>query len=224
MSDNYELSAEVRLQLGKGANRRMRKNANQTPAVVYGINKKPVPITLNSHQLVNALKNEAFYSHILTIMIDKTPEKVILKALHRHPSKPQILHADFLRVSATEKLQMNVPLHFINEEAAPGVKLEAGKISHLMNEVEIRCLPADLPEYIEVDLAALKLGEAIHLSEISLPKGVEIVALSHEDDRAVVNIHAAQVNEEPELVAPTAEVPLVGENEDASEGESKTKS
>lgn len=221
MSDIYQLSAEVRNQLGKGANRRMRRLANQIPAVVYGIGKQPLSIVLNGHQFNNALKNEGFFSHILTLSIGGAAEKVVLKDLHRHPSKPQILHADFLRVSATEKLQMTVPLHFVNEDIAPGVKLENGQVARLMNDVEIRCLPGDLPEFIEVDLSNLHINESIHLSQLKLPKNVEVIALMHEDDRAVANIHAIHIIEEPETVeAAPAEVPTLDETE---EGESENK-
>lgn len=217
MSDKYELSANHRLHLGKGASRRMRRMANEIPAVVYGAGKAPAAITLSGHQLNNALKHEGFYSHILTLKLGNGSEKVVLKDLHRHPSKPQILHADFLRVSATEKLYMQIPLHFLNEDSAPGVKLEGGKVSRLMNEVEVSCFPADLPEFIEVDLAALNLNESIHLSALQAPKGVEFVALAHGDDRAVVNIHTITVVEEPEVTPASAEVPVIGEEGEGGE-------
>jgi large subunit ribosomal protein L25 len=213
MANLFELSAEVRLNHGKAASRRFRRLNNKVPAIVYGANKEPLSILINHHHINNALKNQAFYSHILTLNINNNAEKVVLKALQRHPSKPQILHADFLRVSAHEKLHMNIPLHFINEENAYGVKIEGGVISHLMNEVEIRCLPADLPEFIDVDLTELRNDETIQLSQLKIPAGVEIVALLHDgDDRAVVSIHRRIISEEPEapIVVPSAEVPLVG--------------
>lgn len=219
MADKFELSAEIRDQSGKGASRRLRRKADQFPAIIYGAGKAPKPIAIHHHHMLNALKNQAFYSHILTLSIAGTEEKVVLKSLQRHPSKPQILHADFLRISAKEKLTMQVPLHFTNEETAPGVKIDGGSISRLLNDVEIRCLPGDLPEFIEVDLSELKIDEAIHLSQLKLPKGVELTALLHHDDRSVVSIHHIHVAEEPETVeAPPAEVPLVGKEEKA-EGE-----
>ncbi len=223
MSDKYELNVEVRTQLGKGANRRMRRLENQIPAVIYGTDKGPMSIMVNGHHLNNALKNNAFYSHILTLNVNGAAEKVILKALHRHPSKPQILHADFLRVSATEKLHMSIPFHFINEDIAPGVKTAGGVISHMMNEVEISCLPGDLPENIEVDLGNLEMNESIHLSQLKVPKGVEIVALLHNDDKAVVNIHEPRViEEEPEEVAaPAEEGEAATEAGESEEGESE---
>ncbi len=219
MADKFELTAEIREQAGKGASRRLRRVDNKVPAIVYGAGKEPRPITILHHHFNNALKNQAFYSHILTLNIGGKHEKVVLKDLQRHPSKPLILHADFLRVSATEKLHMNVPLRFTNEDNAPGVKLDGGIVSHLLNEVEIRCLPADLPEFIEVDLAELKMDESIHLSDLKVPEGVELIGLLHQDDRPIVNIHRLHAVEEPEtVVAPPAEVPLVGK-EEKPEGE-----
>lgn len=216
MANLFELSAEVRLNHGKAASRRHRRLDNKVPAVIYGANKEPLSILINHNHINNALKNEAFYSHILTLNVNNSTEKVVLKALQRHPSKPQILHADFLRVSAHEKLSMNIPLHFVNEEEAYGVKMEGGVVLHLMNEVEIRCLPADLPEFIEVDLIDLKNDETFHLSQLKLPAGVELVALLHGgEDRGVASIHRRVISEEPEepIVVPSAEVPLVGEEE-----------
>lgn len=222
MSNLFELSAEMRQHTGKGQMRRLRRLENKVPAVVYGAGKPTVSIMLPQLQLGRALQNEAVYSHILTLKLDGAEEKVVLKDLQRHPSKPIILHADFLRVSATEKLTMHVPLHFKGEDVSPGVKLQNGIVSHMLSEVEVRCLPADLPEFIEVDMSELNLDDMIHLSNLKLPKGVELVALSHDDDRPVANIHKLVVIEEPEepAVAPPAEVPLVGQEESpASEEE-----
>jgi large subunit ribosomal protein L25 len=220
MADVFELAAEIRTELGKSESRRLRRLAEKVPAIIYGAGKECQPVTISHRQISVALKNEAFSSHILTLNVNGAQEKVVLKALQRHPYKPKILHADFMRVSATEKLTMNVPIHFLNEETAPGVKVDGGIISRLVTDLEIRCFPGDLPEYIAVDLATLQLGESIHLSQISLPKGVELVALlQHNDDRSIVSIHMPQVIEEPEVVvAPSAEVPVVGEeNEEGNE-------
>jgi large subunit ribosomal protein L25 len=218
MANHFELSAETRNNLGKGPVRRLRRLEGKVPAVVYGAGKPAQSIMLMHRQLVHALQNEAFYSHILTLDVNGVAEKVVLKDLHRHPSKPLIMHADFLRVSATEKLTMHVPLHFINEDKAHGVKLQNGIISHLLNEVEIRCLPGDLPEYIEIDMSELKLDQTIHLSDLKLPKGVELVALAHDDDRPVVNIHKLVAVEESETLAiPAAEVPVVGKEAGSEE-------
>lgn len=221
MADLFELSIEPRNSFGKGQTRRLRRLDKKVPATVYGAGKPPLSIMLTHHQLDKALQNEAFYSHILTLKLDGAEEKVVLKDLQRHPSKPLIMHADFLRISATEKLTMHIPLHFTHEDVAPGVKLQNGIISHMLSEVEVRCLPADLPEYIEVDLSQLNLDETIHLSNLKLPKGVELLALSHHDDRPVVNIHKLVVIEEPEapVVVPAAEVPVVGKEAVAEEEE-----
>lgn len=216
MADLFELSIETRNTFGKGQTRRLRRLDKKVPAVVYGAGKPTLSVMLTHHQLDKALQNEAFYSHILTLKLNGTEEKVVLKDLQRHPSKPLIMHADFLRISATEKLTMHILLHFLHADIAPGVKLEGGIVSHMLNEVEVRCLPADLPEYIEVDLSALNLDESIHLSDLKLPKGVELVALSHGDDRPVANIHKLIVIEEPvEVVVPAAEVPVVGKEAEA---------
>lgn len=201
MADNYELNAETRNSVGKGANRRMRREENKIPAVIYGGEKNPTPITVDHNTFIRALENEGFYSHILTLKVDGKAEKVVLKDLHRHPYKPKILHADFQRVSAKTKLTMHIPLHFKGEDEAPGVKDQAGIISHHMTEVEVRCLPADLPEFIEVDVSKLNLDDSVHLSSLKLPKGVEIVALlqGQDFDQPIVSIHKPHIA--PEVVA-----------------------
>lgn len=197
--ETFELNAEVRVDMGKGASRRLR-HANRVPAIMYGGDKEPVALTLVHHELEKHLEHEAFYSHILTLKVGGDKEKVILRDVQRHPSKPFVMHVDFLRVSATEKLRMNVPLHFINEDIAIGVKQEGGAISHNLTDVEVSCLGSDLPEYIEVDLAELKLGESVHLSDLKLPKGVELVELSHGDehDQPVASIHKTRGGSEAE--------------------------
>jgi len=189
MQESFELSAEVRTDQGKGASRRLR-HANGVPAIIYGGNEEPQTITLKHNELAHHLENEAFYSHVLSLSVDGKAEKVILRDLQRHPSKVIIMHADFLRVDKSTVLNMNVPLHCINGDIAVGVKA-GGMVSHLSTEVEVSCLSGDLPEYLEVDLTDLDVGESIHLSQISLPKGVEIVALMHgaDHDLAVVSIH-----------------------------------
>ncbi len=193
---DFTLSAEVRTDLGKGASRRLR-HANKVPAIIYGAGKEPMSITLEHHKLANNLENEAFYSHILTIDVDGSSEKAVLKDLQRHPAKPVILHADFLRVSDTEKLKMNVPLHFINEESAPGVKA-GGVLTHNLTEVEIQCLPGNLPEYLEVDMAGVEMEQIIHLTDIKLPEGVELVELSHGEghDQAIAAIHKTRASKD----------------------------
>jgi large subunit ribosomal protein L25 len=200
MSELYELTANPRTENGKASSRRLRRLENKVPAIVYGgEEKKPSMVTLDHNAFAKALENEAIYSHILTLKIDGKKEKVVLKDLHRHPSKPKILHADFLRVSAKTKITMNVPLHFKGEESSPGVKNQGGIVSHLITEAEVRCFPNDLPEFIEVDLSNLSIGESVHLSEIKLPKGVDITALlqGEDYDQPVASIHKPSISVEP---------------------------
>jgi large subunit ribosomal protein L25 len=179
---DFTLKAEVRDNKGKGASRRLRRLDGQVPGIIYGAGKEPVMISLAHKDLIKSLEDEAFYSHILTVKIGRKSEKVILKDLQRHPAKPLIVHADFLRVSAKEKLTVNVPLHYTNAETCVGVKLEGGSVITQLNELEVSVLPKDLPEFIEVDLTEVKAGETLHISDIKLPKGVESVALSHGPD------------------------------------------
>jgi len=201
MKNLFEVQAELRTDLGKGASRRLR-HASKVPAIVYGSEEAPISVTLDHNQFLRHLAEDAFYSHILTLNVDGKKQQVVLKDLQRHPaSDVKIMHADFLRVSANHALTMNVPLHFNGEEVAPGVKA-GGLISHLMSEVEISCLPKNLPESIDVDVSKLAMDSTIHLSELVLPAGVTLTALSHGQeeeleegerssyDQAVVSIHA----------------------------------
>ena len=182
MSSDFTLTAEARTDVGKGASRRLRRLGDRIPAIIYGDEKAPENISLLHKDLIKQLENEAFYSHIITITTDGNSQEVILKDLQRHPAKAKILHADFLRVSRTKKLQTKVPLHFLNEVSCVGVKQQGGSISHNMTELEISCLPQDLPEYIEVDLAEVEAGQIVHISSLNLPNGVESVALAHGSD------------------------------------------
>lgn len=191
----YEVEASVRHGMGKGASRRLRRE-KQVPGVVYGANKAPVLLSIEHNKLSKALEHETFYSHILTLKTGTDSDRVILKAVQRHPFKPFIMHVDFQRINMNEKLHMHIPLHFIGGDEAPGVK-EGGQISHIMSDVEVSCLPADLPEFIEVDVSQMQMNEIIHLSNLKLPKGVEIVALLHEDDKPVVSVHMPRIEEEP---------------------------
>ncbi len=177
MTTDFTLSAELRQDVGKGASRRLR-HADRVPAIVYGAEKEPTAITLDHDELVHNLENEAFYSHILNLDLGGKKEQVVLKDLQRHPYKLRVMHVDLQRVSAKEKLRLHVPLHFVNENQAPGVR-EGGLVSHQMTDIEIQCLPKDLPEYVEVDLSALNLGDTLHLSQLVMPKGVEVYALAH---------------------------------------------
>lgn len=203
MSDSYEIIAEPRSEIGKGASRRMRRLENKIPAIVYGNEKNPEMICLDHNTFAKALENEGFYSHILTLKVGQGTQQVVLKDLLRHPSRPRVLHADFQRVSAKTKITLSIPIHFKGQEESPGVKNQGGVVSHLMTEVEVRCLPANLPEFIEVDMSSLSIGDSIQLSELKLPKGVEFTALLHgkETDLPVATIHKPVVNVEPEEVS-----------------------
>ena len=216
MSTDFTLHAKGREDTGKGASRRLRRLAGEIPAIVYGGKKDSAKISLIHKDVMKALENEAFYSHIIALDIDGKSEDVIVKDVQRHPAKAIILHMDFLRVSKNTKLQTRVPLHFINEDDCVGVKLGGGLISHSMTELEIMCLPSDLPEYLEVDMAEVELGQTLHISDIKLPKGVESVALSHGDDHdlpiAAVNKSKAKAEDED---APAADAPADDSAEEA---------
>lgn len=227
MATNFELTVESRSDVGKGASRRLRRTENRLPAIVYGAGVEPERVSLVQDDLIHALENEAFYSHILTLKHGKKEEQVVLKDLQRHPYKKMILHADFLRVRADEALYMNIPLHFVGEEAAPGIKVAGGVATHHMTEIEVKCLPVDLPEYIEVDVSKLELNDSLHLKDIIPPKGVEFVELSHDDETnpLVLAIHMPRIVEEPENnAAPEApETEITGEKA-LAEGEVAEKS
>ncbi|WLH80090.1 MULTISPECIES: 50S ribosomal protein L25/general stress protein Ctc [unclassified Pseudomonas] len=186
---DFTLNAQARTDLGKGASRRLRHAAN-IPAVVYGGNKPAESVTILAKEIAKLFENEAAYSHVIELNVDGAKQNVIVKAMQRHPSKQFIMHADFVRVVAGQKLTAVVPVHFVGEEAP--VK-KGGEISHVVNEIEVTCLPKDLPEFIEVDLSTAEVGAIIHLSDLKAPKGVEFVALAHGDDKAVANVHAPRV-------------------------------
>ena len=198
MSDTFTIDAQPRSDEGKGASRRLRRQG-LVPGIIYGGETAPEMISLVHNELIQHLEHEAFYSHILTVNVDGKGEQVILKDMQRHPAKPFVMHVDFQRVSAKKKLKTNVPLHFVGENVAPVVKM-GGAVSHHVTDVEITCLPKDLPEYIEVDMSAMEIGDAVHLSEVKLPEGVEIPALAQgpEQDLVVVNIHAGHGGMEEE--------------------------
>ena len=214
MADNFTLIAESRADVGKGASRRLR-HRDMVPAIIYGVGKPPTSISLDHKKFAKALESEAFYSHILSLELAGQEEKVVLKDVQRHPYKPRILHADFQRISANEKLNMYIQLHFKGADVAPGVKQKGGVVSYLLTEVEIRCLPANLPEYIEVDLSNLNLDQTIHLSDLVLPKDTEILGLvaGGDNDKPIVSIHMPRVvvEEVPGATAAPAAVETVAE-------------
>lgn len=216
MSVDFNITAESRSDVGKGASRRLRRDG-KVPGVIYGSGKDPVSLTLAHNHLMHHLEHEAFYSHILTVTVDGKAEKVVLKDLQRHPAKPKLLHVDFLRVGDNDVIHMHVPLHFINEEESVGAKA-GGLVSHLMNSVDITCKAKDLPEYLQVDIIDLDMGVSLHLSDIELPKGVSIAALAQGEGHnlPIVSIHAPKGGgeEEEDVEAPAAEAET-GEGEAA---------
>lgn len=177
MSNVFEFVAESRSEAGKCASRRARHKGN-VPAVIYGGHKEPQMLVLNHNDVIKHLEHEAVYSHVLDVTIDGKTEQAILKAVQRNPFRFQVLHLDFQRVSMSEAVRVHVPLHFVNEQISVGGK-KGGVVSHSMVDVEVSCLPSLLPEFIEVDLAGLDLGDTLHLSDLVLPVGVEVVELSH---------------------------------------------
>ncbi|MFL1454509.1 50S ribosomal protein L25/general stress protein Ctc [Marinobacter sp. DUT-3] len=213
MSQEFVIEAFPRGDQGRGASRRLRREERKIPAIVYGGNKEATPISIWHNELKKALENEAFFSHVLTIELDGKKESVILKDLQRHPYKPLLTHADFLRVDKDHEIHVNVPLHFLNEESAPAIKLQGGVANHQINEVEVICLPQNLPEFIEVDMATVEMDQVVHLSDLKLPKGVRIAALlqGEDHDQSVVAIHKPR----------GAKVDDAEEGEEGEEGESK---
>ena len=198
MTVEFTLNAEARSDLGKGASRRLRRLASQVPAVIYGGDKAPVSISLLAKEVAKLLENEDAYSHVIALTVAGAVETVVIKALQRHPAKGHVLHADFVRVVAGQKLTAHVPLHFLNQETSVGVKQQGGEVSHSAVEVEVSCLPKDLPEFINVDMAKVEVGQIVHMSDLTLPAGVELVALAHGKDLPIANIHASRVAKDAE--------------------------
>jgi large subunit ribosomal protein L25 len=196
-----KIVAELRQDHGKGASRRLRRLNNQVPAVVYGGDKAAVSIQLPHNKVIKALEDEHFYASVLSLEINgsKQKEQVILKALQRHPYKPVIVHMDFQRVSLTDEITKVIPIHFTNEEMAPGVK-DGGMVNHHMNQLEIRCQVKNLPDHIDIDLSHLEMDQVLHLADLKLPKGVELTVDCHDEHHnlAVASIHMPRVEVEPE--------------------------
>lgn len=212
---DFELNCTVRTDLGKGASRRLRRLNNDIPAVLYGGDEKPVSLTIAHKDIAKATENEAFFSHIITLNVEKKKHKAVIKALQRHPAKAIILHADFQRVSENQEITVNVPLHFLNEEKCVGVKTGGGSIIKTLNEIEIVCLPKDLPEYIEIDMLELEIGESVHLADITLPEGVASVAITAGNDLSVATVQAPRAEVEETTEAP--ETPDAPESEAGGE-------
>src|SRR5271155_730177 len=204
MKTSFELTAEFRETHGKGASRRQRREG-KVPAILYGGHLEARALSLSHQKLAIMLDNERFYSTILSLKVGSETQAAILKDVQRHPFKNAILHVDFQRVEENEKIRIAIPLHFKGEAVSPGVKSQGGIVSHMRNEVEVSCLPKDLPEFIEVDISGLSLNESIHLSQLKVPDGVVLVELAKED-AAVVAIHSPRA-EEPEPTAAAAAAP-----------------
>lgn len=204
----FEISADPRKAQGTGASRRLRR-AGRVPGILYGGDKGAVNIELDHRELLRHLTNEKFHASILTLKLEAGAEQVLLRAFNMHPFKPQVQHVDFQRVSKDRKIHMKVPLHFINQETSPGVKEQAGVITHVLNELDIECFPDDLPEFIEVDLGGIAVGNSVHARELKLPKGVEAVLHKDEDPVVATCTLPALVTEEEEAVAEA--VPAAGE-------------
>lgn len=182
----FELNAQARTLQGSGASRRLRR-AGKVPGIIYGGEAAPQAIELDHKDLMINMQKEAFQASILNLAVGTSKQQVLLRDAQFHPYKPQILHVDFQRVKATEELHISVPLHFINEDSAPGVKLSHGQVNHVMTELDIQCLPKDLPEFIEVDVGTLEVGQTIHVADLKLPKGVR-AGQQYDEDAIVVGI------------------------------------
>ena len=218
-----EINARKREAQGTGASRRLR-HAGMVPGILYGGDKEPVNLELDHQALILNLRNERFHASILTLDLAGSKEQVLLRAVNMHPFKLQVQHVDFQRVSKDKKIHMKVPLHFVNADKSPGVKEQGGVVSHILNELDIACFPDDLPEYIEVDLSGLAVGNSVHARQLSLPKGVEL-SLNKNEDPVVATVVVPQlITEDEEVVAAeavvsAADVPTTAQAAPAKEGE-----
>ena len=223
MSDNIQLNAEPRADKGKGASRRLRRT-NRVPAIVYGGDNDPVSISLAHNEFSHELENEAIYTQIIDLNIGKSSEEVILRDLQRHPFKNKIQHADFFRIDKKKPIHVVVPIHVNNAEECVGVKLDGGMLTQLVSETEVVCLPKHLPEYLEIDAKDVHLGDIIHLSELKVPEGVEIVALTHGEDYdvGILSVVKTRAEEEVSDEAPEAEEVPVADVDDSEGGDTET--
>jgi len=212
MKENFVVIAESRKDQGKGASRRLRRTG-KVPAIIYGGKEQPASVTVSHNEMWKHLKIEAFYSHLLTLNLDGKNQQVVLKDLQRHPVNDTLIHIDFQRILADQILRRAVPLHFKGADVAPGVKIGGGIIEHHLNQVDVECLPKDLPEYLEIDLSGMQLNDVIHLSQIALAEGVSLAELKHGNDASVVALHLPRAAAEPEptAAAAVAEVPAANQ-------------
>ncbi|BAV33039.1 50S ribosomal protein L25 [Sulfuricaulis limicola] len=220
MSAKFELTAEPRSAKGTGASRRLRRSG-KVPAVLYGAGKQPTMVALDHNLMSRHLANEKFHTSILTVTVGGETDQAILRDFHMHPYKPIVMHVDLQRISATEKIHMKVPIHFVGGDVAPGVKIDGGVVTHLMNDIDITCLPKDLPEFLTADLSALGLNESVHLKDLKLPEGVAITSLTHGGD----NLAVAAISMIKEVVeeAPVVAAPVEGEAAAAAPAEGEAK-
>ena len=220
MTQKIEIHAQLREDVGRGASRRLRRLAERVPGIIYGGQADPVALSLNGNELTKAMETEAIFSQILDVVVDGKKEQAVIRDLQRFPASGKVQHIDFMRISANEPIQVSVPFHFVDEDKCVGVRENGGVVSHNLTDVEISCLPADLPEFLEVYMAELDLNQSVHLSDIALPKGVTIVVLSHGEDydAVVVSVYLPRVAEEPEEIV-DEELEAGEEGEEAAEGE-----
>jgi large subunit ribosomal protein L25 len=220
----FELAGEPRAQLGRTDARRLRK-AGKVPAVMYGGGEAPESLVLDHNTLKHQMAREAFYTSILTLKIGSKSQQVVVKAVERHPARPLIMHMDFQRIREDVEITLNVPVHFLNEENAKGVKEQGGVVNHLLTDVEVRCLPRYLPSFLEIDVTPLELNQIFHLSDIKLPEGVTLVALAHGDDQPLVAVNPPREEEVEipvEAATPAGEVPATAQAApEAAEGDDK---
>jgi large subunit ribosomal protein L25 len=220
MRITYQVGADSRHDQGKGASRRLRR-AGKVPAVLYGGDGQPRSITLDHQQLLTLIDKEKFYSSIISVNVDAQPQPAIVRDVQMHPARNAVVHVDLQRVLENEKLKIRLPVHFKGEAIAPGVKTQGGIVSHLIQDIEVSCLPKDLPEFLELDLSAMNLNETLHLSDVPLPAGVSIPELTHRDP-PVVSVHSPRVAEaEPEVAAATTEAAAAPAAAEAAAGAKK---
>ena len=220
---SIEISARKREAQGTGASRRLRR-LGKVPGILYGGDKGPINIELDHQDLFLNLRNERFHASILSLSLDGTKEQVLLRSLNMHPFKPQVQHIDFQRVSKDKKIHMKVPLHFVNAEKSPGVKEQSGVVNHVLNELDIVCFPADLPEFIEIDLGNLAVGHSLHVRDVAMPKGVELTLHKSENPVVATVVVPVLVTEEEEAAqaaaaVAAAEVPTTEQAATPKEGE-----
>lgn len=219
MSEEFNLIAEMRDDQGKGASRRLRRQG-MVPAVIYGAGRDPRNLMFDHNKVLRQLEDPSFYSSILNVKVGEKSRAAIVKDIQRHPSKKQIIHIDLQRIVEDEQIKMQIPIHYLGEEDAVGVKIGGGTVTKIMTELEISCLPKDLPEFLEVDISELELDQMLNVSDISLPKGVEISDIIKEQDQAIVSIQEIKEIIEEEIEDEDSESDGESEGSDQPEGES----